>query len=139
MKYKKVFLIMLDGFGLASKNPDNAILAGGVPYLDSLIDKYPTFSIVASSLVVGLPWGNQGNSEVGHSAIGTGRVLIQDLARINKEIRGGEFFENEVLLKAAEHAKKNDSTIHFVGCMSPGGIHSHEDHLISLFNFAKKQ
>ena len=139
MKYKKVFLIILDGFGLASKNPDNAILAGGIPYLDSLIDKYPTFSIVASSLVVGLPWGNQGNSEVGHSAIGTGRVLIQDLARINKEIRGGEFFENEVLLKAAEYAKKNDSTIHFVGCMSPGGIHSHEDHLISLFNFAKKQ
>ena len=137
-KFKKVFLIILDGFGLASHTKDNAILEAGVPYIDSLVSKYPSFNIVASSLVVGLPWGNQGNSEVGHSAIGTGRILVQDLARINKEIRNGDFSENKVLRKAIDYAYKNKSTLHFVGDMSPGGIHSHEDHLIALLKLARE-
>src|SRR3989344_3403682 len=98
--YKKVFLIILDGFGLAEKEPGNAILAAGMPYLESLIGTYPTFSVAASGLVVGLPWGQPGNSEVGHSAIGTGRIVIQDLARINGEIRSGDFYRNPALLEA---------------------------------------
>ncbi len=136
--FKKVFLIVLDGFGLAAREPGNAILAAGMPYLDSLIKQYPTLSVAASGLVVGLPWGQPGNSEVGHSAIGTGRIVIQDLAHINSEIRSGEFYKNAALLEAVEHAVKNNSALHVMGCTSPGGIHSHVDHLIAILELAKR-
>lgn len=136
--YNKVFLIVLDGFGLAGREPGNAILQAGMPYLDSLIASYPALSVAASGLVVGLPWGQPGNSEVGHSAIGTGRIVIQDLAHINSEIRSGEFQKNKALLEALEHAKKNSSALHFMGCTSPGGIHSHLDHLIALLELGHR-
>ena len=97
--FNKVFLIILDGFGLAGREPGNAILVAGMPYLDSLIGQYPAVSIAAAGLVVGLPWGQPGNSEVGHSAIGTGRIVIQDLAHINGEIRSGDFNKNPALLR----------------------------------------
>jgi len=136
--FNKVFLIILDGFGLAAREPGNAILAAEMPYLNSLIERYPTLSVAASGLVVGLPWGQPGNSEVGHSAIGTGRIVIQDLAHINGEIRSGEFYKNPALLEAVEHAKKNSSALHLMGCTSPGGIHSHVDHLIALLELAHR-
>jgi 2,3-bisphosphoglycerate-independent phosphoglycerate mutase len=138
LPYKKVFLVILDGFGLAGKEPGNAILDAGMPYLNSLISQYPTLSVAASGLIVGLPWGQPGNSEVGHSAIGTGRIIIQDLAHINSEIRSGAFYENPALLEAIEHVKKNGSALHLMGCTSPGGIHSHIDHLIALLELAHK-
>jgi len=138
MKYKKVFLIILDGLGLGPKNPGNAILKAGMPYLDSLIGKYPSFGLVSAGLVVGLPWGSKGNSEVGHSSMGSGRVLVQNWARINKDIRGGEFFQNPALLKAVNYAKTNNSALHFAGSVSAGGVHSHEDHLITLLDLAKQ-
>jgi 2,3-bisphosphoglycerate-independent phosphoglycerate mutase len=131
----KVVLIVLDGFGLAPRAPGNPITAKNMPFLDSLISGYKSYSLVASGLVVGLEWGTYGNSEVGHGAMGTGRVVVQALARINSEIKNRKFFKNEVFLKVLEHAKKNNSKVHLVGCVSPGGIHSHEGHLIGLLDF----
>jgi 2,3-bisphosphoglycerate-independent phosphoglycerate mutase len=139
MPVNKLFLIILDGFGLAGREPGNAILRAGTPYLDSLVANYPSFSVAAAGLVVGLPWGQPGNSEVGHSAIGTGRIVIQDLAHINGEIRNGDFFKNQALLGAVDHAKTNDSALHLIGCTSPGGIHAHVDHLIALLELAQKR
>lgn len=138
LPYKKVFLIVLDGFGLGSKEAGNAILAAGMPYMNSLIAEYPALSVAASGLIVGLPWGQPGNSEVGHSAIGTGRIVIQDLAHINGEIRSEDFYKNPALLEAVNHAKKNNSALHLMGCTSPGGIHSHLDHLIALLELARR-
>lgn len=132
---EKVVLIVLDGFGLAPRGKGNPITAQSMPFLDSLVSSYKTHSLVAAGLVVGLEWGTFGNSEVGHGAMGTGRVVVQSLARINAEIKDRKFFKNEAFLKILEHAKKNNSKIHLIGCVSPGGIHSHEGHLIGLLNF----
>lgn len=131
----KVILIILDGFGLATPGPGNPIVSKNMPFLSSLISSYKSYSLTAAGLVVGLEWGIYGNSEVGHSAIGTGRVVVQNLARINLEIKDGTFFKNEAFLKILKHAKTNHSKVHLVGCVSPGGIHSHENHLIGLLNF----
>lgn len=131
----KIILIVLDGFGLAPRAPGNPITAKNMPFLDNLISTYKSCSLVASGLVVGLDWGTYGNSEVGHGAMGTGRVVVQSLARINSEIKDGKFFKNEVFLKVLEHAKKNNSKVHLIGCVSPGGIHSHEGHLVGLLDF----
>lgn len=137
--YTKAFLVVLDGLGLAGRESGNAILEQGMPYLDSLIARYPSMAVAASGLVVGLPWGQPGNSEVGHSAIGTGRITIQDLAHINGEIRSENFYRNPAILEAFEHAKKHDSALHLMGCTSPGGIHSHTDHLIALLELAARR
>lgn len=137
--FAKVILIVLDGFGLAGREPGNAILRTGMPYFDSIIAKYPSVPVAASGLVVGLPWGQPGNSEVGHSAIGTGRIVIQDLAHINGEIRSGDFFKNAALLEAVEHARSNNSALHLMGCTSQGGIHAHTDHLIALLQLASRR
>lgn len=135
---KKVLLIVLDGFGLGPPGPGNPITPENIPFLNSLVSSYKTQSLVAAGLVVGLEWGTYGNSEVGHSAIGTGRVVVQSLARINNEINTGEFYENKAFHQILEHAKKNKSRVHLVGCVSPGGIHSHENHLIALLEFFYK-
>jgi 2,3-bisphosphoglycerate-independent phosphoglycerate mutase len=134
--FQKVFLIILDGFGLSSESQGNSIHLAQMPYLNRLAGFYPTMGLVASGLFVGLPWGQYGNSEVGHSAIGAGRVIVQDLARISMEILNGMFFTNKAFVQAADHCKKHDSTLHLIGCISPGGIHSHEDHLIALLELA---
>ena len=107
--FKKIYLIILDGFGLADAEAGNAILKQGMPYLDSLVAEYPSMSLSAAGLVVGLPWGQPGNSEVGHAALGTGRIMIQDLAHINHEIRTGNFQKNQVFLDVAAHCIKNNS------------------------------
>lgn len=135
---KRIILLVLDGFGLAPLSSGNPVNSKNMPFLDSLIKKYRTMTLEASGLVVGLEWGNYGNSEVGHSAMGTGRVVVQSQARINSEIRDGSFFQNQAFLKAISHAKENNSKIHLVGCVSPGGIHSHEDHLFALIDLMKK-
>lgn len=132
---EKVVLIVLDGFGLAPRGPGNPITAVHMPFLDKLVSSYRSYSLVAAGLVVGLEWGVYGNSEVGHGAMGTGRVVVQSLARINSEIRNKKFFKNEAFIKVLEHAKKNNSKVHLVGCVSPGGIHSHEGHLVGLLDF----
>ncbi len=132
---KKAVLVLLDGFGLGPAGPGNAIALSGMPFLNRLASEFPSFSLVASGLAVGMPWGKFGNSEVGHSAIGTGRIIIQDLARINEEIRSERFFKNKAFIKTLEHVKKHNSGVHLIGCVSPGGIHSHEDHLIALLEF----
>ncbi len=134
----KVTLIVLDGFGIAPPGYGNPVREENMPFLNSLLSKYKTQSITASGLVVGLNWGKYGNSEVGHSAIGTGRVVIQSLARINSEIDNGEFFKNLAFLKVLNHAKDNKTNIHIIGCLSTGGIHSHEDHLFALLRFFHK-
>ncbi|MCC6405339.1 MAG: 2,3-bisphosphoglycerate-independent phosphoglycerate mutase, partial [Candidatus Yanofskybacteria bacterium] len=139
LPFKKVFLIVLDGFGLAEPGPGNAITEAGMPYFNSLLARYPAVSLAAAGLVVGLPWGQPGNSEVGHSAIGTGRIVIQDLAHINTEIRSGAFFQNPVLADAIDYAVKQNSAVHFIGCTSPGGIHAHTDHLIALMELAYRR
>lgn len=130
---------MLDGLGLAGRESGNAILEQGMPYLDSLIARFPSMAVAASGLVVGLPWGQPGNSEVGHSAIGTGRITIQDLAHINGEIRSESFYRNPAILEVFEHAKKHDSAVHLMGCTSPGGIHAHVDHLVALLELAARR
>lgn len=132
---KKVILIVLDGFGLGPPGPGNPVTSENMPFLSNLISSYKSSSLVAAGLVVGLEWGTYGNSEVGHSAIGTGRVVVQSLARINAEIRDRKFFKNESFLKVLEHAKANKSKVHIIGCVSTGGIHSHEGHLVGLLNF----
>ncbi len=135
---KKITLVVLDRFGIAPPSGGNPVTKLNMPFFNGLISKYITKSITASGLVVGLNWGMYGNSEVGHSAIGTGRVVVQSLARINNEIENKQFFDNLAFLKVLNHAKDNKSKIHVVGCLSPGGIHSHEDHLIALLEFFHK-
>lgn len=135
----KVILIILDGFGLGPPGKGNPITRENMPFLESLVGSYKTTALAASGLIVGLDWGIYGNSEVGHSALGTGRVIIQSLSRINIEIKNGKFFKNKAFLAVLSHVKKNNSKIHIIGCASPGGIHSHENHLIGLLNFCGKE
>ena len=136
--FKKVFLIILDGFGLAAPGDQNPVTRAGMSFLNSLTARYQAYSVVASGLVMGLPWGKPGNSEVGHSAIGTGRVIIQDWARINADIKSGVFYHNPSFIRAIEHCRKEQTTLHLIGCTSQGGIHAHEDHLIALLELAAR-
>ena len=132
-------LLILDGFGIGKNDPaSNAIVAAGTPNIDALKAQYSTTAIGASGLDVGLPDGQMGNSEVGHTNIGAGRVVYQMLVKITKDIQDGVFFQNKALLGAMENAKKNDSALHLIGLVSPGGVHSHTDHLYGLLKMAKQ-
>lgn len=137
--YKKVVLVILDGFGVASFSHGNAIALAEPKSLDHLVATYPTISILASGPVVGLPWGEVGNSEVGHLNIGAGRIVGQDLPRINAAIQDRSFFKNQALIDACEHVKKNNSKLHLIGLVSSGGVHSSEDHLYALLGLAVEQ
>ncbi|MCL2456733.1 MAG: 2,3-bisphosphoglycerate-independent phosphoglycerate mutase, partial [Defluviitaleaceae bacterium] len=130
--------MILDGFGIAGASEDNAIHVAKTPHLDWLTEKFPFQSGAASGMDVGLPDGQMGNSEVGHTNIGAGRVVYQELTRITKEIADGEFFENKILLGAIENAKKNNSALHLYGLLSDGGVHSHNSHLYALLEMAKR-
>lgn len=134
-----VTLIILDGFGLRKEKFGNAIASAGTPSLDKLIKMYPNTSLKASGNAVGLPEGQMGNSEVGHLTLGAGRVIYQDLLKIDKEIENKKFFENKQLLKAIEHAKNNSSALHIMGLLSDGGVHSHINHLFAILDLAKAQ
>ena len=132
-----VVLMILDGFGLGDKE-NNAIQMAETPHLDWLMEKHPFQPGAASGMDVGLPDGQMGNSEVGHTNIGAGRVVYQELTRITKEIADGDFFKNEVLLGAVENAKTNNSALHLYGLLSDGGVHSHNTHLYGLLEMAKR-
>src|SRR5438270_9219929 len=122
--FKKVILIILDGFGVASPSRGNAISLANMENLNKLLAWYPALTLQASGPLVGLPWGEMGNSEVGHLNIGAGRIVGQDLPRITASIQSGEFFKNSVFLEAIEHSIKNNSSLHLMGLVSPGGVHS---------------
>ena len=137
MANKPLLLMILDGFGIAPKE-GNAIAAANKPNLDRLFSSNPITQIGASGLDVGLPDGQMGNSEVGHTNIGAGRIVYQELTRITKAIEDGPFFENEAFLSAVENAKKNGSALHLIGLLSDGGVHSHITHLYGLLELARR-
>ena len=131
-----VTLLILDGFGLNAKKYGNAIKLQGTPNLNKLKAQFPFTSIFASGKYVGLSSGQMGNSEVGHLNLGAGRVVFQDLSRINNAIKDKSFFKNETLLQAMEHSKQRKSTLHIMGLCSNGGVHSHIEHLKTLIDMA---
>lgn len=139
MKDKLVMLVVLDGYGLNELEEGNAIKAAKTPNMDKFFSQYPNTIIHASGLDVGLPEGQMGNSEVGHTNIGAGRIVYQELTRITKSIKDEDFFENRVLLKAIENCKKNGSKLHLMGLLSDGGVHSHNTHLYALLEMAKRE
>ena len=132
-------LLILDGFGLNPATEGNAIALQGTPHIDALKEKYSWTSIGASGLDVGLPDGQMGNSEVGHTNIGAGRVVYQMLVKITKDIEDGVFYKNKALLGAMENCKANNSALHLIGLLSDGGVHSHIKHVFGLLNMAKQQ
>lgn len=138
MSKRPVALIIMDGFGYNPSDYGNAIKAAKTPNIDSYLEKYPNVKIGASGMDVGLPDGQMGNSEVGHTNIGAGRIVYQELTRITKSIQDGEFFRNEAINAAIENCKKNGSTLHCMGLLSSGGVHSHNTHLYGLLEAAKK-
>ena len=133
---KPLALIIMDGFGLRKETEGNAIAAAKHPTLDRLWETCPHTQIGASGLDVGLPDGQMGNSEVGHTNMGAGRIVYQELTRITKSIEDGDFFSNEALMAAVENCKKNDSALHMFGLVSDGGVHSHINHLIGIVKYA---
>ena len=135
---KPVALIIMDGFGINESNYGNAVKAAKTPNLDRLFAMGSKTQIGASGMDVGLPDGQMGNSEVGHTNIGAGRVVYQELTRITKAIQDGDFFQNEALAAAMEAAKKGGSSLHLMGLLSNGGVHSHNEHLYGLLNMAKQ-
>ena len=136
---KPVVLIIMDGYGYNCNEKGNAIIASGKGNIASYLEKYPYTLLGASGLDVGLPDGQMGNSEVGHTNIGAGRVVYQELTRITKSIDDGDFFENEEFIKACDNCIKNDSALHLVGLVSDGGVHSHNYHLYALLKLAKNR
>ncbi len=132
-------LIIMDGFGLAPASDDNAVTLANTPVLDRLFREYANTTLSASGLDVGLPAGQMGNSEVGHTNIGGGRVVFQDLPRISRAIDDGSFFENEAYNKAMDDCLKNGASLHLYGLLSDGGVHSHIHHLFALLEMAKRK
>jgi 2,3-bisphosphoglycerate-independent phosphoglycerate mutase len=135
---KPVALIILDGFGLRDETFGNAVAQANKPNFDRYWNTYPHTTLTASGEAVGLPEGQMGNSEVGHLNIGAGRIVYQDLTRITKSVREGDFFENETLLGAVRHAKENGKKLHLYGLLSDGGVHSHINHLFALLELAAR-
>lgn len=133
---KKVLLMILDGWGVATNKKVSAIDQANTPFMNSLYPHYPNSRLEASGLAVGLPAGQMGNSEVGHMNIGAGRVVYQDLVRVNKAVEEKELDSNPVLLEAIDYAKKNGKNFHLIGLVSDGGVHSHLDHLKGICTIA---
>lgn len=131
-----VILAVLDGWGIAPDAPGNAISLAKTPNFDKFMVSYPNCELVASGREVGLPKGEPGNTETGHVNLGAGRIVYQDLARINMAIAEGTFFKNQILMGAIDHVKKNSSNLHYLGLIGAGGVHSNLEHLIALIKFA---
>ncbi|PDV97095.1 2,3-bisphosphoglycerate-independent phosphoglycerate mutase [Candidatus Chloroploca asiatica] len=136
---RPVVLAIMDGWGLAADGPGNAVSLAHTPHVDAWIEQSPFTTLSASGLDVGLPEGQIGNSEVGHLNIGAGFVVYQELTRISKAIRDGDFFTNANLLKAIRHAEQTGGALHVIGLFGPGGVHSHEDHLHALLELAQRE
>lgn len=136
---KPVVLCILDGVGLRDEELGNAFKQAKTPNFDYLWENYPHCKLEASGEFVGIPKGQMGNSEVGHTNIGAGRVVYQSLVRINNDINSGDFFKNEEFLRAINNCKENNSNLHLLGLVSDGGIHSHINHLFSLLDLCKKE
>ncbi len=139
MKDKLTMLMILDGFGDNPNKDGNAIKLAKTPNIDKLMKKYSNVDINTSGLAVGLPEGQMGNSEVGHTNIGAGRIVYQELTRITKSIEEGDFFSNPEFIAAIENCKKNNSKLHIIGLVSDGGVHSHIRHLYGLLEMAKRR
>ncbi|MFA5994307.1 MAG: 2,3-bisphosphoglycerate-independent phosphoglycerate mutase [Parcubacteria group bacterium] len=137
--FKPVVLIVLDGWGIGKSPKGNAIAEANLPTIDKLNHFYPNISIQASGISVGLPWGEYGNSEVGHITIGTGKILYQSLPRISMSIQNGSFYKNPALLKAMTDTNSNQASLHLMGLIGTGAVHSHIDHLHALLEMAKNQ
>lgn len=136
---KPLVLLILDGWGYREQTENNAIAQANTPVMDALWQNYPHSLISGSGLDVGLPEGQMGNSEVGHVNLGSGRVVYQDFTRITKAIDDGDFFTNPVLVNAVQQAATADKAVHIMGLLSPGGVHSHEEHLLAMVKLAEQQ
>ena len=139
MEKKKIILVIMDGWGLGKKKSADAIQNANVPFVSSLYKKYPNTTLVTCGEAVGLPDGQMGNSEVGHLNLGAGRIVYQELQRINVAIRDGSFAKNEVLLQSIRLAKTNNKPLHLLGLVSDGGVHSHINHLKALTDVCKNE
>jgi len=136
---KRVILVILDGWGIAPKGRGNAIEKARTPNMDRLWSSYPNGQLSASGESVGLPKGEPGNTETGHLNLGAGKIVYQDVARINMAIADGSFFKNETLVDSINHAIKNKSNLHYMGLVGAGGVHSNIEHLFALINLAKRK
>lgn len=136
---KPLVLMILDGWGHRESSESNAIAQANTPVMDRLWQQYPHTLISGSGMDVGLPEGQMGNSEVGHVNLGSGRVVYQDFTRVTKAIDDGDFFQNEVLVDAVQQAIAANGAVHVMGLLSPGGVHSHEDHLVAMLELARQQ
>lgn len=139
MNKKLVMLAILDGWGINENENANAIKLANTPNLDAMFKQYPNTRIHTSGLNVGLPEGQMGNSEVGHTNIGAGRIVYQELTRITKSIEDGDFFENKAFIDAIKYCKKQGSDLHLYGLLSDGGVHSHNSHLYALLKLCKRE
>lgn len=139
MSEKKLVLLILDGWGYGKKDSTDAAFMANTPFFDRLLSNYPNSKLAASGEDVGLPAGQMGNSEVGHMNLGAGRVVYQELGRINKAIKDGTFQQNKVLVDAFNYAKSFQKDVHFIGLLSDGGVHAHINHLKALIDAADQQ
>ena len=136
---KPVALIILDGFGHSETSQSNAIKEANSPTWDRLWSSYPHTLVQTSGMAVGLPEGQMGNSEVGHMNLGAGRIVYQNFTKVSKAIEDGDFFENQVIADAIDSAVAKNGAVHIMGLASPGGVHSHEDHLIAAIEMAAQR
>lgn len=139
MSKKPTVLMILDGFGLNEKHEANAVYKANTPVIDGLMKECPFVRGYASGMAVGLPEGQMGNSEVGHLNMGAGRIVYQELTRITKEIKDGDFYKNQALLAGMKNVKDNGSSLHLYGLLSDGGVHSHNTHLYALLEMARRE
>ena len=138
MTYRPAVLIILDGWGYNPIEKDNAVKEADTPFMDSLFQKYPHTTLLCSGEAVGLPEGQMGTSEVGHLNIGAGRVVYQSLVRISKALRDGEFKSNPVFMNLIQYTLRENRPLHIMGLISPGGVHSHTDHLYGIIRLAQE-
>ena len=139
MSVKKVILVIMDGWGLGKIKSSDAIQNASTPFVSSLYSKYPNTTLITCGEAVGLPEGQMGNSEVGHLNLGAGRIVYQELQRINVAIRDAEFSQNKTLLNAIKLAKDNNKPLHLLGLVSDGGVHSHINHLKAIIDLCYQE
>jgi 2,3-bisphosphoglycerate-independent phosphoglycerate mutase len=138
-KTKPVLLVVLDGWGIRAEREANAIAIAGTPAMDALVGEFPSTALETSGLAVGLPEGQMGNSEVGHTNLGAGRIVYQDLVRINRAVEDGSFFRNDALVMACQRAKAAGGALHLMGLLSDGGVHSQQEHLYACLDLARRE